>query len=379
MGRSVLVLTGEPSGDLAGARLVEELRRRDPSLRVLAVGGERLQAAGAALLADIRDLGAMGFAEVIRQIPRHAALEKEIVRVLDSERPDAVIPVDYPGFNLRIAAHAKSRGIPVVYYIAPQVWAWGKARVRKIARVVDRLLVVLPFEEALFREAGIDARFVGHPLLEGVENAPSREEARDTLDLAADAPVLGLLPGSRVQEVRHILPVLLDAARRLRAARPALATLVSRARSVHRGELAEVERTSGARIVDGDAALVVRASDVLFVTSGTATLEAALLGTPLAVVYRTSRITWTIGKALVRLPRIGLANIVAGEDVAPEFLQGEARAEDLAEFAESLFRDPAERARRSAKLRALQRQFEGKRASRLAADAVFEIMQERAR
>ncbi len=375
VGRTVLVVTGEPSGDLAASRLVEELRAIDPTVRVVAVGGERLAAAGATLLADIRDLGAMGFGEVIRQLPRLRALERTLVRFLDEERPGAVVPVDYPGFNLRIARRAKERGIPVVYYIAPQVWAWGKDRVHRIARCVDRLLVVFPFEESIFRAAGIDTTFVGHPLMEGIAHAPSRSEARASLGIPESRPVLGLLPGSRVQEVRFILPRMLAAARIAREKRPDLEILVSRAPSVPEKEVAAVGvADEGARVVGGDAARIVRAADVLFVTSGTATLEAALLGTPLAVVYRTSALTWAIGKTLVRLPRIGLVNIVAGEDLAPEFLQSNVRPEALAGFATDLLDRPDERARIAAKLRALRAPFEGRVASRGAAEIVLRTM-----
>ncbi len=375
VGRTVLVVTGEPSGDLAASRLVEELFKIEPGVRVVAVGGERLRAAGATLLADIRELGAMGFVEVIRQMPRLGALERSLVRFLDEERPAVVVPVDYPGFNLRIAAQAKKRGIPVVYYIAPQVWAWGKGRIPRIARSVDQMLVVLPFEEEMFRAAGIDATFVGHPLLESVQRAPSREAARGALGIPQGREVLGLLPGSRIQEVRLILPSMLDGAELVRRARPGLEILVSRAASVPVREIdALTGARSGIRVIDGEAAGLVRASDVLLVTSGTATLEAALLGTPLAVVYRTSAITWTIGKAVVRLPRIGLVNIVAGEELAPEFLQEKARPEALARFALDLFEHPQERARRTERLRALGARFEGRHASRRAAEIVHASM-----
>ncbi len=376
MGRTVLLVTGEPSGDLAGARLVRALRARDPGLRFLAVGGEKLRAEGAELLADIADLGAMGFAEVVRQIPRLADLERRLVERLAAGGVDVVVPVDYPGFNLRFAANAKRRGLPVVYYIAPQAWAWGRGRLKRIARVVDRLLVVLPFEERFFRDVGIDAAFVGHPLLEGIDEVPDRAAARASLGLEPDRPVLGLLPGSRVQEIRRSLPAMRGAARLLRDRVPELVTLVSRASSIPPPELRETSAPSE-RVVAGDAARVITASDVLFVTSGTATLEAALLGTPLAVVYKTSSITWSIGRALVRLPRIGLVNIVAGEELAPEFLQEGARPEALAAFAASLFANPGERRRRAAALRGLRDRFAGLPASERAAAVVLETLERR--
>lgn len=377
MGRTLLVLTGEPSGDLAAGRLVSELRAIDPSVRVFAVGGDALRGAGAEILFDIRELGAMGFVEVLRQVPRLSRLETALQRFLDTQRPDAVVPVDYPGFNLRVARAAKVRGIPVVYYIAPQVWAWGKGRLGRIRDAVDRLLVVLPFEEPLFRAAGIDAEFVGHPLLEGIAGAPAREASRQALGLAADAQVVGILPGSRVQEIRDLLPLQLAAARLVRETHPALRILVSRQSAIPRQEIAGVRQKDGEQVVDEDAARVITASDVLFVTSGTATLESALLGTPLAVVYRTSPITWFVGKRIVRLTRIGLVNIVAQEELAPEFLQENARPERLAQWAGVLLDDPARRAAVGHKLAALRAQFEGKHASKRAARIVQEAMERR--
>jgi lipid-A-disaccharide synthase len=374
MGRTLLVLTGEPSGDLAAGRLVSELRAIDQEVRVVAVGGEALRAQGAEILCDIRELGAMGFVEVLRQIPRLSRLEKTLQEFLDRERPAAIVPVDYPGFNLRVARAAKVRGIPVVYYIAPQVWAWGKGRLARIREAVDRLLVVLPFEEQLFRAAGIDAEFVGHPLLEGIGKAPSREASRRALGIALDARVVGILPGSRVQEIRDLLPLQLAAARRVRAEHPELQILVSRQRTIPEKEIAGVRTQDGEQVVEGDAARVITAADVLFVTSGTATLESALLGTPLAVVYRTSPITWFVGKRIVRLSRIGLVNIVAGEELAPEFLQDNAHPELMARWASDLLRDPARREAVGRKLAALRTQFEGKHASQRAARIVREAM-----
>jgi lipid-A-disaccharide synthase len=378
MGRTLLVLTGEPSGDLAAARLVQQLRVIDPEVRVAAVGGDALRAEGAEILYDIRELGAMGFVEVLRQIPRLSNLERRLERFLETRRPAAVVPVDYPGFNLRCARTAKIRGIPVVYYIAPQVWAWGKGRMRRIREAVDRLLVVLPFEEKLFREAGIDAEFVGHPLLEGIATAPSREEARRALGISKDALVLGILPGSRVQEIRDLLGVQLEAARLVRKEHPGLHILVSRQRALPEEEMHGVRFEEGERIVDSGASSVIAAADVLFVTSGTATLEAALLGTPLAVVYRTSPVTWFVGKRIVQLSRIGLVNIVAGEELAPEFLQENARPELLARWASRLLSDGAARASSGKKLSALRALFEGKHASKRAAEIVRQAMERRA-
>jgi lipid-A-disaccharide synthase len=373
--RTVLILTGEASGDLAAAELARELRQLAPNVRIAAVGGAALRSAGAEMVADIERLGAMGILEVLRQLPRLTRLSRQLDRFLSNGRPDVVVPVDYPGFNLRFAARAKRRGIPVVYYSAPQVWAWGAGRIRRMRETIDRLMVVLPFEEKLFRAAGIDAEFVGHPLMERIASAPSRSEARRSLGIPEDALVLGLLPGSRLQEILVLLPVQLEGARKVREMMGDLTVLVSQQKSVPLAEYASV-KGPGERLVEG-AQSVIAASDALLVTSGTATLESALMGTPLAVVYRTSPLTYLVGKSMVRLRRIGLVNIVAGEDLAPEFLQERARGDLLATWALGILREADRRREVSLKLLALRRKFEGKHASRRAAEIVLETMERR--
>jgi len=333
-----------------------------------------LRAAGAEILQDIDELSAMGFVEVVRHLPRLRRLERRLRDFLAAERPSVVVPVDYPGFNLRIAAHAKRLGIPVIYYVGPQIWAWGAGRLPRIARAVDRMLVVLPFEEEIYRRAGVAVEFVGHPLLERLEGAPGREAARIALGLPDRAPVLGLVPGSRSQEVRRILPVMLATARRLRSRFPDLETVVSVATSVRAEEYARagVEDDGGAvRRMGGGAERILAAADVLLVTSGTATLEAAVMGTPLAVLYRTSTLTWVLGRILVRIPRISLVNIVAGEDLVPEFLQGRARPRAIAAWAEEVLADPQRRRSLAERLRGLRSRLGGVGASRRAAEIII--------
>ncbi len=376
--RTVLLLTGEPSGDAAAARLAAALRRRRPDLRIRAVGGRRLAAAGAEIVQDIAALSAMGFAEVLRHLPRLAALEARLARLLDAERPDVVVPVDYPGFNLRIARRAKDRGIPVAYYIGPQIWAWGAGRLPRIARAVDVMLVAFGFEVPWYERAGIPVRFVGHPLADTVAALPSREAARAEFGAPDGAPLLGLLAGSRTQEVRRILPAMVETARRLARTRPELRVLASVAPDVPRAEYAAVLGPAGA----GDVVLTERplpaiaaAADALLVTSGTATLEAALAGTPLAVLYRTSALTWFVGKRLVRIPRIALANIVAGEDVAPEFLQDGIDPTAIAAWAAGVLDDPARRASARERLLGLREKLGPPGAADRAAEAVLAAME----
>lgn len=342
--RTVLILTGEPSGDAAGAGLAAALRRRDPGVRILAVGGSRLRAEGVEIVRDIAELSAMGFVEVVRQIPRLKRLERELRERIERERPDVIVPIDYPGFHLRVARWARTLGPRIVYYIGPQVWAWGARRIPKIAAVVDRMLVVLPFEADLYRSVDLQTDYVGHPLVAATADPPSGENVRAELVAPAGVPVLALLAGSRLQEVRRILPVLVETARRARERRPELRVVASVSRDVDPAEYAAA-RDGGIHLSTASAAEIIRAADAVLVTSGTATLETALLGRPLAVLYKTSPITWGIGRRVVKIPRISLANIVAGEDVAPEFLQGDATADQVLPWVEATLSDPGARDR----------------------------------
>ncbi len=369
--RTVLILSGEPSGDVAGGRLAAALREADPEVRLLAVGGRHLRDAGAEILQDIAELSAMGFAEVVRQIPKLKDLERRLQDVMERERPDVVVPIDYPGFNLRIAAWAKEHGRRVVWYIGPQVWAWGAKRIPKIASAVHRMLVVFPFEEDLYGEAGLPTTFVGHPLMESVVEAPSRAEARRELGIPDDRPLLGLLAGSRVQEVRRLLPVMLETAQAARREISGLEVVASAAADVPADEY-QPAHAANVPLHPGRAATLIAAADALLVTSGTATLESALIGTPLAVLYRTSPLTWFIGTRVVRIDRISLVNIVAEEDLAPEFLQHDARADRILPWVLETLGDGEARVATRDRLRRLRSRFEGRNASREAARIILE-------
>lgn len=371
--RSVLILSGEPSGDLAGGKLVRELKALDPSVEVDAVGGASLRAAGANIVQDIAELSAMGFVSILKQIPVLKKLEARLKERLVERPPSVVVPIDYPGFNLRIASFAKEREIPVVYYIGPQVWAWGAGRVPKIAAAVDRMLVVFRFEADLYSSEGLRTDFVGHPLLDEHSTPPPRGQLRGELGLDDDTPLLGLLAGSRTQEVRRLLPVMLETARRLQREAPELRVAVSLADSVDAAEYRRLLGDSGGLdLVRGAAAPLMTAADALLVTSGTATLEAAWLGTPLAVLYRTSWLEAFLGRRLLKIPRISLANIVAEKDVAPEFLQEAAKPEAVAEWArEMLFDREKQRACRE-ELAVIRENLGGPGASRRAAEAILE-------
>jgi lipid-A-disaccharide synthase len=314
--REVLIVAGEASGDLHAAGLAAALRRRRPDLALVGVGGGGMEAAGVRLLERTDRLSVMGFVEVLRQVPHHWSLLRALERRLRGGDVASLVTIDYPGFNMRLAAAARRAGVPVVYYITPQVWAWGAGRLPRLAQLITKAAVILPFEAELLRSHGIDATFVGHPLLDRARDLPDRAAAREALGLAPNEQVLALFPGSRRQEIERHLDDFVAAARLVESAVPGLRVIVS----VAPGLTLDSTR-SPFRQVPGASLLVLRAADAALCKSGTTTLEAAVAGCPLVVAYRTSRWTHAVARRVVRIPRIGLVNVVAGREVAPEFVQ----------------------------------------------------------
>jgi lipid-A-disaccharide synthase len=325
---TILVTCGETSGDLHAANLVRELRQRIPHARILALGGDRVARAGAELLYHVDDYAIMGFSGVLANLPKFARLERGLKRVL-AKGVDLLIPVDYPGLNLRLAARARKLGIPVLYYISPQIWAWGHRRVKKLAKSVDYMAVILPFEEQIYREKGIPVEFVGHPFVED-------HELPDPQDQGVRSGI-GLLPGSRSQEVRRILPVLLETAERIRRERPDEEFAIGLSSSVPLALYREIlDRYAVNAELKENTQEVMASSRLLLVASGTATLQGALFGTPLIVVYRLSMLNYLIARRLVKINHIGLVNIILGEEICPEFVQVDAKPRPIADKALSL-------------------------------------------
>jgi len=285
-----------------------------------------MEAAGVTLLERSDRMSVMGFVEVIRQIPRHYALLSSLKRRLRSGRVALLVVIDYPGFNMKLAAAAAAAGVPVLYYITPQVWAWGAGRLAELARIVTRAATILPFEEPLLRSHGINATFVGHPLLDRIDEMPERDLARRTLGLADDDRVLALFPGSRAQEIDRHLDDFVATARILEKALPGLRVVVSAAPTV----TIDPNRCPYPRVPSASFT-VLRAADAALCKSGTTTLEAAVAGCPLAVAYKTSSWTYAIARRVVKIPHIGLVNVVAGRELAPEFVQNAVVPERIAE------------------------------------------------
>jgi lipid-A-disaccharide synthase len=316
-----------------------------PDIRLIGTGGPLMEEQGVQLLAGLNDLAVMGFAEVVRHLGFFRRLMKHVVSMLDAGEVDLVLPVDYPGFNLRVTEAAHRRGIPVLYYIAPQVWAWKPGRARKLARQADHVAVILPFEVEILEAVGADVSFVGHPLLERSDDVPDRASFCDRWGLDPSRPLLALLPGSRRQEIDRHLRRFQAASDLVRARYPEVQPVLARATSVPDAWLEETRLP----VVDETRTLLHHAR-VALVKSGTSTLEAALAGVPFVMAYRTHPLTYWLALRLVRVPHVALANLVAGAPVVPEVLQGHATAEKLAALLIPLLEDSPARARQLAEL-----------------------------
>ena len=327
--RKVLLVAGEASGDVHGAGLVAALRGADPTIEVWCVGGERLRQAGMNILVDTAAVATMGFVETLGTLGRLLSTYRQLKRFMIDERPALLVLVDYPEFNLFLAKRAKALGIPVFYYIGPQVWAWRRGRVRKIARRVDRMGVVFPFEPTLYNNGHHLAEFVGHPLLDLVHPTRTRAETLARHQLDPTRRLLAVLPGSRKKEVRLLLPPAITAAQQLE--RDGWQAVIALAHTLSRADLVEALGGSAppVAVIEDDTYNVVHAADAALVASGTATLETALLGTPMVIMYRVSPLTFAVARLLVRVDHIGMPNIILGQRVFPELLQGAVTGDKL--------------------------------------------------
>ncbi len=353
--KRVLIVAGEASGEARAARLVEELRQRHPQVSFFGIGGARMREAGVDILVDCREMAVLGLIEVLRHYRRIKGVLERMRKLLRHERPDLLILVDYSGFNLRLAPTAKELGIPVLYYISPQVWAWRQKRIYKIREVVDQMVVVFPFEVELYEKAGVPVRYVGHPLVDEVHSDLDRDGALREFGMDPTRPCLGLFPGSRRNELQRLLPTLLDAAERIHATRPEVQFLLPQASTLDSTEIDTLlaGRMLPLTVVENRFYDVTRACDAIATASGTATLEVALMGVPLVVVYRISGLSYRIMRRLIKLKHIAMCNIVAGEEVAKELLQDEVTAERISSELMRLLEPPvhAETVARLAKVR----------------------------
>lgn len=370
----VMISCGEPSGDLYAGALASEIRKAHPAVDISGFGSDRLREAGAELVGDFHGLSVTGLLEVAGLLPRVYAMYRRLIAHAKRTRPDVFVPIDFPDFNFVLARAMKKLGIPVVYYISPQLWAWRRGRMKTMKRIADQVLVIFPFEETIYREAGVPVEWVGHPLLDLTSPPEPRETLLGRLGLDAASPVVALLPGSRRNEVSQILPRLVEAAALIRYRRPRAQFLVARAPHVPREMLAplrSLEAEGAAAVVDGCADSVLASADVALVASGTITVQAALHECPMVVVYRLSPLTYRLGRPFVHVNTYAMVNLVAGRTVVPELIQDGFTPRVVADEALKVLTDPARAKYVRAELREVREKLGHPGASRRAARAVL--------
>jgi lipid-A-disaccharide synthase len=371
----LLLSCGEPSGDLYAGALARELRALVPGLALSGLGGPRFAAEGGRLIADYRGLAVTGLTEAIATIPRSLATLRRLVRSARQERPDALIAIDFPDFNFPLARRVKKLGIPVIYYISPQIWAWRPGRLHTMRAVADRVLVIFPFEEEIYRSGGVPVEFVGHPLVDLARASSDRATLLESLGLSASAPTVAILPGSRRNEVRRILPDLLLAAERIQRGIADVQFLVARAPNLEDTLFQSVhQRGLASAIVEGDTDAVLAAADVALIASGTATVQAALHDTPMVVVYRLSPLTYKVGRPFVKVTTYAMVNLIAGERIVPELIQDAFTPDAVAHEALSILGDRGRAARIREGLARVRARLGAPGASRRAAEAIVNVI-----
>ncbi len=334
----ILISAGEASGDIHAAAVTAAIKKIDSSAQVFGMGGEALRAAGGEVLFDIKDHGVMGFVEVIKKLPDLFKLRSDFAKVMDERKPDCMVVVDYPGFNMKLAKLAHDKGIPVVSYIAPSAWAWNKGRAKNVAKIVDKVACIFPFEYDVYKEAGAPVEFVGHPLLDIVHPSMEKAEATAWAGKESGRPLVLIMPGSRLMEIEKMLPNLLAGAKLLQEQMPQVQFAMPRAGTIPVELLQDKIKASGltVKITEGHNYDLFSVADLALATSGTVTLEAALCGLPSIIVYRTSALNAFIARRVINIPNIGLPNIVAGRQILPELLQENFTPEKLAATAVEL-------------------------------------------
>jgi len=370
-----MISCGEPSGDLYAGALVAALRRREPDLEVFGLGGERLKAAGAELVADFHGLSVTGLTEALAVLPRSWRMLRLLTEAARTRKPDALVVIDYPDFNFRLMRAIKGLGVPVIYYVSPQLWAWRAGRMKTMKRFVDRVLPIFPFEEALYQQAGVAVRFVGHPLIELIAPVPSREVLIQRWNLDPALPVVALLPGSRINELERLAPVMAAALPMIVARVPEAQFVVAQAPNLsnHWFEGFGIPGVT-LRIVKGQADEVLHASDTVITASGTATVQTALHDKPMVVLYKLSPMTYRLGRRLALVDTYAMVNLIAGQRVVRELIQDDCTPEAVAAETIRLLTDRAYRQQMVDELAEVRRRLGGAGASERAAEAVLDVV-----
>lgn len=374
----IALVAGEASGDLLGAGLLHQLKQRFPAAEFAGVGGPRMRAEGMQVWHESDELAVMGLAEVLRHLPRLLRLRKTLHARLLEWKPDVFIGIDAPDFNLGLEKKLKRAGLRTVHYVSPSIWAWRQGRAKKIGDSADLVLCLFPMEPPIYERHGVNARFIGHPLADSFPLHPDRAAAREALALPPDEPVLALLPGSRLGEIRRLLPVFLQAARLLAESKPGVRVVIPAANARCRAEIETQLRATplpGALLIDGQADRAMIASDVVLLASGTATLEAMLAKRPMVVAYRISALTYRIvmGLGMMKVNRYSLPNVLANEPVVPELMQGDCTAENLVAAVTRWFDDDEARATLEPRFLAIHEKLR-RNASAQAADAIAALL-----
>jgi lipid-A-disaccharide synthase len=371
--KKVMVVAGEASGDQHAADVVRMLKQLQPELEVFGFGGELLQRAGMHLELDLVSHAVIGIVEALAKLGDFFKILKMAEKLLRERRPDVLVLTDFPDLNFRIAAKAKSLGIPVVYYISPQIWAWRKGRIKTLKRIVDHMLVVFPFEEPIYKKAQIPVTFVGHPLLDLVKPEQDPKKTRAALLQDSQGPLIALLPGSRTQEIEFLLPTMAETGKRLCEVFPTTKLIIPVARTVSEKRVQAILDAHGvtATLVRDDPYSARAAADLAIVSSGTATLETAILGTPMLIGYRMKAISYFLARCFVKLPYFGLANLAAGEKIAPEFLQHEFNSTAVTAAALEILKQPEKALQQKQGWEKVRQRLGGRGAARRAAEVIL--------
>ncbi|NWG04239.1 MAG: lipid-A-disaccharide synthase [Syntrophaceae bacterium] len=374
--KKILLVAGEVSGDLHGSHLVEAVHRIDPEVQFWGIGGEGLKKSGMRLLYPAHSLSVVGVTEVFIKLRSILEALRQLKKSLEQERPDLIVLIDFPDFNFRLANMAHRRGIPVLYYISPQVWAWRPKRVQWIARRIKKMVVLFPFEVPLYEAAGVDVEWVGHPLLDIVKPTLPKEVAFQKFGLDPRRRTVGLLPGSRLHEVERLLPALLESAHLLQREIPELQFILPLAPGLPKTMVASFiqKRSVPVTVVEGLNYDVMNLSELLITASGTATLEGAILGKPMIIIYRVSFFSYWIGRAMIRVEHIGLVNLVAGKEVAPELIQKDVRPERIADEAFRILRNPILRQKMTESMAEVRQKLGKPGAAQRAAQIVLSLL-----
>ncbi|MHB1685982.1 MAG: lipid-A-disaccharide synthase [Ignavibacteriaceae bacterium] len=375
--KNIMIIAGEVSGDLHGASLIKELRKIDNGINIYGIGGDKMEAAGMKLIYHINKMAFLGFVEVVKHLPFIRKVQKDLIGLAKEKKIKNVVLIDYPGFNLSIAKKLKKLNVKIIYYISPQIWAWGAGRIKKIRKLVDKMIVVFPFEEKFYKESGVDVEFVGHPLLERISdyNFLTKDELYKKFDLEHGKEILLILPGSRQQEVEKIFPECIKAAERI-SEEFGMQIVVACSPNIDDKFFNGITNSKNFKVVKGFTYDLLKNSKTGIVKSGTSTLEAALIELPMVIVYKTSYLTYLIGRKLIKVENIGMANIVAGEKVVPELIQKDVSQEKIYTELKNILSDEKLYASIKNKLSEIKKRLGTKGASERAAQIIYRSINE---